>query len=126
MRKNGGAVVSTENLTKPDWKQLVTSEDQRQSERIDLLRLIPYNVIASDSQDVPVEHHGMALLMNITSQGLLLVMEEPLETDQVVSVRVPTPSDPITVPTLAEVRWIENVLLDERDNRYLVGLKYIF
>jgi hypothetical protein len=118
--------VSTENLIKINWRRLVISENQRETERIDLSRLIPYNVIASDYQDVVRDHHGMALVMNITAQGLLLMMEEAPETEQVMNVRVPTPADPITVPTLAEVRWVEKVPLDEREDRYLVGLKFIF
>jgi hemin uptake protein HemP len=118
--------VSTENITKTDWKRLVISENQRQSERINLSRLVPYNVIASDNQDVLIDHHGMAMLMNITSQGLLLIMEEAPETEKVMNVQMPTPADPITVPTLAEVRWVEKVQLEEGEDSYLVGLKFIF
>jgi hypothetical protein len=68
----------------------------------------------------------MALLINITSQGMLLVMEEAPKTEQVMNVRVPTPSDPIAIPTLAEVRWTQKVTLDEREDVYLVGLKFLF
>ena len=118
--------MSTQYFTKTDWKRLVTWENQRQSERIDLSRLVPYNVIVSDNRDLLIDHHGMALLMNITSQGLLLLMEKALETEQVMNIRVPTPADPVTVPTLAEVRWVERVPLDEREDRYLVGLRFIF
>jgi hypothetical protein len=42
------------------------------------------------------------------------------------NVRVPTPSDPIAIPTLAEVRWTQKVTLDEREDVYLVGLKFLF
>jgi hemin uptake protein HemP len=109
-----------------DRNRPTAARNQRHSERIELVRRIPYTVTASPDEDIFIDHHGMALLINITSQGMLLVMEEAPKTDQVINVRVPTPSDPIAIPTLAEVRWTQKVALDERDDVYLVGLKFLF
>lgn len=115
-----------DNLPNGERNQPAAARNQRQSERIELVRRVPYTVSGLNEQDILIDHHGMALLMNITSQGMLLVMEEAPKKAQVMNVRVPTPSDPIAIPTLAEVRWTQKVPLDEREDVYLVGLKFLF
>jgi hypothetical protein len=109
-----------------DRDRPVGARNQRHSERVELVRRIPYTVTASPDEDIFIDHHGMALSINITPHGMLLVMEEAPEPEQVMNVRVPTPSDPVAIPTLAEVRWTQKVALDERDDVYLVGLKFLF
>ncbi len=118
--------MSINNLPISDRNRPTVARNQRHSERIELVRRIPYTVTASHDEDIFIDHHGMAVLINITSQGMLLMMEKAPETEQVMNVRVPTPSDPIAIPTLAEVRWTQKVALDEREGVYLVGLKFLF
>jgi hemin uptake protein HemP len=118
--------MSMNNLPISDRNRLAAARNQRHSERIELVRRIPYTVTASPDEDIFIDHHGSAVMINITSQGMLLMMEKAPETEQVMNVRVPTPSDPIAIPTLAEVRWTQKVALDERDDVYLVGLKFLF
>ena len=108
-----------------DRNRAAAGQNLRQSERIDMVRRIPYTLVTSNEPDVSVDHQGMAVLVNITSQGMLVVMEKAPMPKQVMNVRVPTPSDPIAIPTLAEVRWTQKVRLDEKENVYLVGLKFI-
>jgi hypothetical protein len=115
-----------DNLPNTDWNRLVAARNQRQSERIDLLRLIRYTVTASNDQDFFIDQHGIAMSINIASQGMLLVMKEAPKTEQVMNVRVPTVSDTIAIPTLAEVRWTQKVPLGECEELYLVGLRFIF
>jgi hemin uptake protein HemP len=118
--------MSMNNLPISDRNRLAAARNQRHSERIELVRRIPYTVTASPDEDIFIDHHGSAVMINITSQGMLLMMEKAPETEQVMNVRVPTPSDPIAIPTLAEVRWTQKVAIDERDDVYLVGLKFLF
>lgn len=109
-----------------DRNRLAAERNQRESERIDLVRRIPYTLTKSYDEDEFVDHHGMGISVNITSQGMLLMMEEAPKTEQVMNVRVPTPSDPVAIPTLAEVRWTKRVPVDDRKEVCLVGLKFIF
>lgn len=109
-----------------DRNRLAAERNQRESERIDLVRRIPYTLTQSYDEDEFVDHHGMGISVNITSQGMLLMMEEVPKTEQVMNVRVPTPSDPVAIPTLAEVRWTKKVPADDRKELCLVGLKFIF
>ena len=88
-----------------DRNRLAAQRNQRESERIDLVRRIPYTLTKSYDEDEFVDRHGTGISVNITSQGMLLMMEEVPKTEQVMNVRVPTPSDPVAIPTLAEVRW---------------------
>lgn len=100
-----------------DRNRLAAERNQRESERIDLVRRIPYTLTKSYDEDEFVDHHGMGISVNITSQGMLLMMEEAPKTEQVMNVRVPTPS---------EVRWTKRVPVDDRKELCLVGLKFIF
>lgn len=118
--------MSMHNVNDTDRTRFGAVRNLRQSDRIELVRRIPYTMTRSDDEDIFTDHHGMALLMNITSQGMLLIMEDAPKTEQVMNVRVPTPFDPIAIPTLAEVRWIQRVPLDEREDIYMVGVKFLF
>lgn len=109
-----------------DRNRLAAGQNLRESERIDLVRRIPYALTKSYEEDEFVDHHGMGISVNITSQGMLLMMEEAPKTERVMNVRVPTPSDPVAIPTLAEVRWTKRVPVDDRKELCLVGLKFIF
>jgi len=118
--------MSINNFSNTDRNRPTVAWNLRQTERIESVRRIPYTVTRSTDEDIFIDHHGMALLMNITSQGMLLIMEEAPRKEQVMNVQMPTPFDPVAIPTLAEVRWIEKVSLGEREHRYLVGLKFLF
>lgn len=109
-----------------DQNRVAAERNQRECERIDLVRRIPYTLTKSYDEDEFLDHHGMGISVNITSQGMLLMMEEVPKTEQVLNVRVPTPSDPVAIPTLAEVRWTKRVPVDDRKEVCLVGLKFIF
>ncbi|HXX74591.1 MAG TPA: hypothetical protein VEI50_05650 [Nitrospiraceae bacterium] len=118
--------MSMNNFPNTDRNRRTVAWNLRQSERIESVRRISYTVTRSADEDTFRDHHGMALLMNITSQGMLLIMKEAPKREQVMNVRVPTQFDLVAIPTLAEVRGVQKVSLDERESRYLVGLKFLF
>lgn len=106
----------------------MTDCQENHSERAALLRPIPYEVTA------PVEGRGFsvgegkALSLNISSGGMLVLMEQAPEVEQVLKVFVPTPVTVAETPTLAEVRWIRRVPFGKSSGMgpYLVGLKFMF
>src|SRR5262249_19170395 len=73
-----------------DRNRLAAERNQRESKRIDLVRRIPYTLTKSYDEDEFVDHHGTEISVNITSQGMLLMMEEAPKTEQIMNVRVPT------------------------------------
>jgi len=71
---------------------------------------------------------GKALSLNISSGGMLVLMEQIPDVNQVLKVYVPTPVAIAETPTLAEVRWARRVPFWQGvgTGPCLVGLKFMF
>ncbi|TLY18430.1 MAG: PilZ domain-containing protein [Nitrospirae bacterium] len=108
-------VIHTTN----DWDWPISASNQKHNERVALLRQIPYELTA------PIEP---ALSVNISSGGMLLVMQQAPGIEQVLKVHVPTPTSLAETPTLAEVRWTRKIPFGRQngDGLYFVGLKFMF
>jgi len=113
-----------------DWDWPITASNQKHNERVALLRQIPYELTAPIEPEPVVVRHGQgrALTVNISSGGMLLLMETAPAVDQVLKVHVPTPSSLAETPTLAEVRWTRKVPFNRSNGNglYFVGLKFMF
>lgn len=123
---SGVATIPAED-SKNNWDWPVQTDHQQHTERIALMRPISYTLTMPrpSDQEIFADHHGSALLMNISSHGMLLLMEEAPETQQVMNVRVPTPTDLADTPTLVEVRWVRKMPFVSQNSLYLVGLKFM-
>jgi hypothetical protein len=73
-------------------------------------------------------YNGKALSLNISSGGMLLVMDQAPSVEQVMKVYVPTPITAAETPTLAEVRWMRRLPFGKTNGNgaYFVGLKFVF
>jgi hypothetical protein len=100
-------------------------------ERATLMRPILYGMTRKVDpeavhQETDVAKTGEALSMNISSGGMLLLMDWDPEVGQVLKVHVPTPVGGVRTPTLAEVCWKCPVPMMRSNGTYFVGLKYMF
>lgn len=121
---NEVATISSED-SRNDWGWPMETSHLQHMERAVLMRPISYTLTQPSDKETFADHHGTALLMNISSHGMLLVMEEAPQTQQVMKVRVPTPTDLADTPTLAEVRWVRKMPFASQNSLYLVGLKFV-
>ncbi|GEM_PF-293612 len=108
-----------------DWGWPVETSHLQHRERAVLVRPISYTLTQLGGAEILADRNGTALLMNISSHGMLLVMEEAPINEQVMQVRVPTPTDVADTPTLVEVRWVRKMPFASYNNLYLVGLKFV-
>jgi hypothetical protein len=71
---------------------------------------------------------GKALSLNISSGGMLILMDQAPAVEQVLKVYVPTPVTIAETPTLAEVRWTRKLPFEKMNGNgpYFVGLKFMF
>jgi len=101
---------------------------ENHSERAALLRPIPYEVTATIEGLSGSTPTGRALSLNISSGGMLVLMNQAPQVDQVLKVYVPTPITIAETPTLAEVRWTRKLPFGKQngDGAYFVGLKFMF
>ena len=110
-----------------DWDWPMSTDFQKHNERVGLLRPIPYEMTNPMDDPSASAHCGKALSVNISSGGMLILMEQAPAIEQVMKVYVPTPITVAETPTLAEVRWTRKLPFGKTNGgAYFVGLKFIF
>jgi hypothetical protein len=114
------------------WDWPVAASRQQHAERVSLMRTIPYDVLYNmgtspeqESREERVAHQGRGLSVNVSSGGMLLIMDHQPKVNQVLKIHVPTPVNMAKTPTLAEVRWTRKVPYQTFPDIYFVGLKFL-
>ena len=120
--KKGGIVTQTE------WEWPIATDLQKHNERVALLRTIPFEMTTQVDGQSDSARSGKALSLNISSGGMLVLMDQAPQVEQVLKVLVPTPTSLAGTPTLAEVRWTRRVPFGKPNGQgtYFVGLKFMF
>jgi hypothetical protein len=115
-------------VTQTDWEWPMTDSQKSHSERAALLRPILYEMTTPVEDPAASTHSGKALSLNISSGGMLVLMDQAPAIDQVMKVYVPTPISVAETPTLAEVRWTRRLPFGKTNGHgtYFVGLKFMF
>jgi c-di-GMP-binding flagellar brake protein YcgR len=111
-----------------EWDWPILTDSQKHNERVALLRSIPYEMTTPVDDPSSSAHGGKALSVNISSGGMLVLMEQAPAIQQVMKVYVPTPISVAETPTLAEVRWTRKLPFGQNNGAgpYFVGLKFMF
>ncbi len=94
-------------------------------ERVPVTGSCAYEMNEPLAEDSTVIHQGEALLMNISSGGMLLLMEHAPVVEQVIEVRLPRSIKVSTTPTLVEARWLREIPIGSLGRRYLVGVRFL-
>ena len=116
------------DVTQTEWEWPIRDSQENHRERVALLRPISYELTKPVDGPVILACEGKALSLNISSGGMLVLMEQAPDVNQALKVSVPTPVTVAETPTLAEVRWARRVPFGKGpgDGPYLVGLKFMF
>ena len=105
----------------------MTDSQKSHSERAALLRPILFEMTTPVEDLSASIHSGKALSLNISSGGMLVLMDQVPAIEQVLKVYVPTPISMAETPTLAEVRWTRRLPFGKTNGgAYFVGLKFMF
>lgn len=113
-----------------EWKHGV-AERQRQSRRVPFMRAIRYEASEALPTDgfqyepFSMAQRGEALSINISSGGVLLMMDWEPELERIIRLDVPTPVSLARTPTLTQVRWKRKAPYCDKTGLYFVGLKFI-
>jgi hypothetical protein len=130
----GGAVEPSDELSEnsANWEWPIATSPQQHAERVALLRPILYDMLyelsTSSEQESPEEfvaHQGKGLSLNVSSGGMLLLMDHLPKVNQAMKIHVPTPVNIAKTPTLAEVRWTRKLPVETFPGMYFVGLKFV-
>ena len=111
-----------------DWEWPIGDNGGDHSERAALLRPILYEITSSAQGKNVAVRNGRALSLNISSGGMLILMDRAPAIELVLKVYVPTPIPIAGAPTLAEVRWTRRLPFGKPNNNemHFVGLKFLF
>ena len=119
-----------ENIT--DWEWSVAASHRQHAERVALLRPILYDMLYNldtshepESPEARVSRQGKALSLNVSSGGMLLMMDLQPQVNQVLRIHVPTPVHMAKTPTLAEVRWMRQLPFETFPGIYFAGVKFL-
>lgn len=114
-------------MAQTEWEWPMTDSQRNHNERAALLRPILYEMTTPIEAPTVSTHSGKALSLNISSGGMLVLMEQVPDVNQVLKVNVPTPISVAEIPTLAEVRWTRRLPFGTTNGGpYFVGLKFMF
>lgn len=115
-------------MTQTDWDWPITDHQRSRSARATLLRPIPYELTLPREILTASTRSGQLLSLNISNGGMLVLMDQVPEIEQVMKVHVPTPINMAEIPTLAEVRWTKPLPFGASNDgaAFFVGLKFIF
>ncbi len=115
-------------MAQTEWEWPMTDSQKSHSERAALLRPILYEMTTPIEAPASSTQSGKALSLNISSGGMLVLMDQVPVIEQVMKVYVPTPISLAETPTLAEVRWTRKLPFGKSNGNgaYFVGLKFIF
>ena len=115
-------------MTQTEWEWPMRDSHENHSERAALLRPIPYEMTATIEGLPGSTPIGRALSLNISSGGMLVLMDQAPQVEQVLKVYVPTPVAIAETPTLAEVRWTRRLPFGRSNGNgmHFVGLKFLF
>lgn len=111
-----------------EWEWPIGDSNGTHAERAALLRSIPYEMTSSVQGNNVATKDGRALSLNISSGGMLILMDQAPAVEQVLKVHVPTPIAIAETPTLAEVRWTRRLPFGKSNGNgmHFVGLKFLF
>lgn len=111
-----------------DWECSIVSSEQEDPDRITVIRPIQYEYTSPIDSGLFDKHfpnrYGRALTVNISADGMLVIMDHAPDVSQVIKVQVPIPLHKGAIPTLTEVAWTHSVPMSPHDLHF-VGLKFI-
>jgi PilZ domain len=104
--------------------------ERRQHSRFELSGMLLFQMAVPADDQPPPSHEGIiqrgerrsARIKNIGGKGCCLSVDRPLRQFQIIKMDFPLLRARVSVPTLAEIRWVHD---DSVLNQYLVGLRYL-
>ncbi len=99
--------------------------DRRHEERVAVGKACSLEMNESLDEQSIVFHQGEALLLNVSSGGVLLLMDQAPPVQDLLEIRTSGSKSGHTL-SLLQVRWTRDVPIEEYCSRYLVGCRFQF
>ena len=103
----------------------IIANSQSHSDRIIFMRSISFEIPSWPENERYEAQQGRALSLNVSSGGILLLIDIALDVQQILKIFVPSVLDLAQTPTLGEVRWTRPVPFHMTDRLFFAGLKFV-
>lgn len=97
----------------------------RQGTRTPLVRPCRYEITEMRGGSPLMLHEGYGLSVNVSEDGMLLLLPQPARTEQVFEVEDPSTAGPPGETRVVEVRWTREVAIDGEGSLYLAGVQFL-
>ena len=104
-------------------------KERRQETRVDFSEKLSFQVavpttpwLPPGKRDFQRKERPSAQIKNVGRRGCCLIIDRPLEKFRIIKLDFPLPQVSSSIPTLAEVRWLEP---ESKQDQYKVGVRYL-
>jgi PilZ domain len=104
---------------------MVTQQKRRDSERLSCMQVSPYELTRFVDGSTVQLREGAGYSINLSIGGMLLLLPEKVDKQQVFEIQVPPEMKREEFTKLGEVRWIRPIPVDSCGNMYLVGIRFL-
>jgi hypothetical protein len=105
--------------------QTPLTAEQRRPMRLPFIRFVTYGLNSNDGIE-PMPHRSQAAAINVSDNGLCLLVNEPIHETDIIRVDLPLANVPSTGPTLAEVKWAKQIPWSSQNlPQYFVGVQFL-
>ena len=103
-----------------------TQEERRDSERVPCKLVCFFELTAPAGGDVVTLTTGSGHVINRSGRGMLLLLPEKVNKQQVVEIQVPSEVRKEQSTKIVEVCWTRPIEVDAQDKMYLAGTRFLF
>jgi len=125
----GKKTVKTEEESESPRECLIASAPPRRQPRLEERRILwhacYYELIKGLDEDSIIIHRGRAFALNISSEGILVLMDQAPQVQQLLEIHTPS-SKRNHILTLFEVCWSRQIQVGVHDCKYLAGCRLTF
>jgi hypothetical protein len=103
-----------------------TQQERRDSERVPCKLVCLFELTTPAGADAVKLTTGSGHVINRSDRGLLLLLPEKVNNQQVVEIQVPSEVRKEQTTKLVEVCWTRPIEVDTQDKMYLAGTRFLF
>jgi len=104
---------------------MVTQQKRRDSERLSSVQVYLYELTRFLNGSTVQLREGAGYSINLSMGGMLLLLHEKVDRQQVFEIQVPSEMKREESTKLGEVRWTRLITVDSCANMYLVGIRFL-
>lgn len=119
------AEPSSVSSARSRFTSFILSNNRRGEERFPVRGACSYELVDNPGSESPVIHYGQAHSINVSTDGILLLLDRQPQLRQLIEIH--NPASPAShLVTLFEVRWTNPVPIGSATQRHLVGCRLTF